>query len=73
MNAGIGSNRNIEGEIEADASIMQLDPPSIGSVVGVSGFLNPIECAKCALNDAIESGKMSRYQLFYNLYLMSSI
>lgn len=60
MNAGKGSNRNIEGIIEADASIMGLDPPCLGSVGGVSGFPNPIECALTVFEDALRSKKMSR-------------
>lgn len=65
LNAGIGSNRNIEGAIEADASIMQLDPPCIGSVGGIFGSsMNPIEYARCAFYDAMESGHMARYKFF---------
>ena len=65
LNAGIGSNRNIEGFIEADASIMQLDPPCLGSIGCASGFQNPIECAESVFYNAQETKKWSRYQLFF--------
>ena len=64
MNAGKGSNKNYAGEIESDASIMQLDPPCLGAAGCITGLQNPIDAAKIEFHKAFQSKRMSRYYLY---------
>ncbi|NSW89608.1 MAG: N(4)-(beta-N-acetylglucosaminyl)-L-asparaginase [Firmicutes bacterium] len=48
---GYGGIPNIEGEIELDAAIMDGEDLSIGAVMGVKGYKNPISIARKVLTD----------------------
>ncbi|KAF8306998.1 N-terminal nucleophile aminohydrolase [Clavulina sp. PMI_390] len=60
LNAGLGSNLTMQGQVECDASIMVGSDATFGSVAAVSGFRNPIRLAACILEH-------SRVQLPYSL------
>uniref|UniRef100_A0A8C6M0K2 Taspase, threonine aspartase, 1 n=1 Tax=Nothobranchius furzeri TaxID=105023 RepID=A0A8C6M0K2_NOTFU len=57
-NAGLGSNLNLSGEIECDASIMDGKSLHFGAVGSISGIKNPVLVANCLLNEA-QKGKLS--------------
>jgi len=49
---GYGGIPNIEGEVELDAAIMNGEDLSIGVVMGVKGYKNPISIARKVLTDS---------------------
>ncbi|XP_054655611.1 threonine aspartase 1 [Dunckerocampus dactyliophorus] len=57
-NAGLGSNLNLSGEIECDASIMDGKSLHYGAVGAISGIKNPIMVANRLLSEA-QKGKLS--------------
>ncbi|XP_055797058.1 threonine aspartase 1 isoform X2 [Salvelinus fontinalis] len=57
-NAGMGSNLNLSGEIECDASIMDGKSLHYGAVGAVSGINNPVLVANRLLSEA-QKGKLS--------------
>ncbi|XP_047208356.1 threonine aspartase 1 isoform X4 [Girardinichthys multiradiatus] len=57
-NAGMGSNLNLSGEIECDASIMDGKSLHFGAVGSISGIKNPVLVANCLLTEA-QKGKLS--------------
>uniref|UniRef100_A0A3B3ZEI3 Uncharacterized protein n=1 Tax=Periophthalmus magnuspinnatus TaxID=409849 RepID=A0A3B3ZEI3_9GOBI len=57
-NAGMGSNLNLSGEIECDASIMDGKSLHYGAVGAISGIKNPILVANRLLTEA-QKGKLS--------------
>uniref|UniRef100_A0A667YJ80 Taspase, threonine aspartase, 1 n=1 Tax=Myripristis murdjan TaxID=586833 RepID=A0A667YJ80_9TELE len=57
-NAGMGSNLNLSGEIECDASIMDGKSLHYGAVGAISGIKNPVLVANRLLNEA-QKGKLS--------------
>ncbi|KAF9199393.1 taspase, threonine aspartase, 1 [Haplosporangium sp. Z 27] len=57
-NAGIGSNLNLDGMVECDASIMNGTTLGFGSVGAVSDFRNPISVASKILQEA-DQGPLS--------------
>uniref|UniRef100_A0A665W3Q1 Taspase, threonine aspartase, 1 n=1 Tax=Echeneis naucrates TaxID=173247 RepID=A0A665W3Q1_ECHNA len=57
-NAGMGSNLNLLGEIECDASIMDGKSLHYGAVGAISGIKNPVLVAKRLLSEA-QKGKLS--------------
>lgn len=57
-NAGTGSNLNLSGEIECDASIMDGKSLHYGAVGAISGIKNPILVANRLLTEA-QKGKLS--------------
>ncbi|XP_029031224.1 threonine aspartase 1 isoform X2 [Betta splendens] len=57
-NAGLGSNLNLSGEIECDASIMDGKSLQFGAVGAISGIKNPVLVANCLLSEA-QKGKLS--------------
>uniref|UniRef100_A0A8K9X616 Threonine aspartase 1 n=1 Tax=Oncorhynchus mykiss TaxID=8022 RepID=A0A8K9X616_ONCMY len=57
-NAGMGSNLNLSGEIECDASIMDGKSLRYGAVGAVSGINNPVLVANRLLSEA-QKGKLS--------------
>ncbi|PCH43775.1 N-terminal nucleophile aminohydrolase [Wolfiporia cocos MD-104 SS10] len=50
LNAGYGSNLTLYGNVECDASVMDSDCESFGSVGAVSGLKNPIKAARLVLD-----------------------
>lgn len=48
---GYGGIPNIQGEVELDAAIMNGEDLSIGAVMGVKGYKNPISIARKVLTD----------------------
>lgn len=48
---GYGGIPNLEGEVELDAAIMNGEDLSIGAVMGVKGYKNPISIARKVLTD----------------------
>uniref|UniRef100_W5NGB4 Threonine aspartase 1 n=2 Tax=Lepisosteus oculatus TaxID=7918 RepID=W5NGB4_LEPOC len=57
-NAGMGSNLNLSGEIECDASIMDGKSLHFGAVGALSGIKNPVLVANRLLSEA-QKGKLS--------------
>ncbi|KAG0312626.1 hypothetical protein BGZ99_009361 [Dissophora globulifera] len=57
-NAGIGSNLNLDGRVECDASIMNGTTLGFGSVGALTDFKNPISVAAKILNEA-DQGPLS--------------
>ncbi|XP_056616596.1 threonine aspartase 1 [Triplophysa dalaica] len=57
-NAGTGSNLNLSGEIECDASIMDGKSLNYGAVGALSGIKNPVLVARRLLSEA-QKGKLS--------------
>uniref|UniRef100_A0A3P8R6Q2 Threonine aspartase 1 n=1 Tax=Astatotilapia calliptera TaxID=8154 RepID=A0A3P8R6Q2_ASTCA len=57
-NAGMGSNLNLSGEIECDASIMDGKSLHFGAVGALSGIRNPVMVANRLLSEA-QKGKLS--------------
>lgn len=57
-NAGMGSNLNLSGEIECDASIMDGKSLHFGAVGAISGIKNPVLVANCLLTEG-QKGKLS--------------
>ncbi|XP_053189338.1 threonine aspartase 1 isoform X3 [Scomber japonicus] len=57
-NAGMGSNLNLSGQIECDASIMDGKSLHYGAVGAISGIKNPVLVANRLLNEA-QKGKLS--------------
>ncbi|XP_057705107.1 threonine aspartase 1 isoform X3 [Corythoichthys intestinalis] len=57
-NAGMGSNLNLSGEIECDASIMEGKSLHYGAVGAISGIKNPVLVANRLLSEA-QKGKLS--------------
>ncbi|XP_046885047.1 threonine aspartase 1 isoform X3 [Hypomesus transpacificus] len=57
-NAGMGSNLNLKGEIECDASIMDGKSLHYGAVGAISGIKNPVLVANRLLSEA-QKGKLS--------------
>ncbi|CAL8257965.1 unnamed protein product [Lota lota] len=57
-NAGMGSNLNLSGEIECDASIMDGKSLHYGSVGAIRGIRNPVLVANRLLSEA-QKGKLS--------------
>uniref|UniRef100_A0A4W6C498 Threonine aspartase 1 n=1 Tax=Lates calcarifer TaxID=8187 RepID=A0A4W6C498_LATCA len=57
-NAGMGSNLNLSGEIECDASIMDGKSLHYGAVGSISGIKNPVLVANRLLSEA-QKGKLS--------------
>ncbi|CAL8300105.1 unnamed protein product [Merluccius merluccius] len=57
-NAGMGSNLNLSGEIECDASIMDGKSLHYGSVGAIRGIKNPVLVANRLLSEA-QKGKLS--------------
>uniref|UniRef100_A0AAQ5XPI8 Taspase, threonine aspartase, 1 n=1 Tax=Amphiprion ocellaris TaxID=80972 RepID=A0AAQ5XPI8_AMPOC len=57
-NAGMGSNLNLSGEIECDASIMDGKSLHFGAVGAISGIKNPVLVANRLLSEA-QKGKLS--------------
>ncbi|XP_061914467.1 threonine aspartase 1 [Entelurus aequoreus] len=57
-NAGMGSNLNLSGEIECDASVMDGKSLQYGAVGAISGIKNPIMVANRLLSEA-QKGKLS--------------
>ncbi|XP_053086817.1 threonine aspartase 1 isoform X4 [Pangasianodon hypophthalmus] len=57
-NAGTGSNLNLVGDIECDASIMEGKSLDYGAVGALSGIKNPVLVARTLLNEA-QKGKLS--------------
>ncbi|KAJ8250190.1 hypothetical protein COCON_G00221120 [Conger conger] len=57
-NAGMGSNLNLSGEIECDASIMDGKSLHFGAVGALSGIKNPVLVANRLLQEA-QKGKLS--------------
>ncbi|KAL2083297.1 hypothetical protein ACEWY4_021070 [Coilia grayii] len=57
-NAGMGSNLNLLGEIECDASIMDGKTLHYGAVGALSGIKNPVLVARRLLSEA-QKGKLS--------------
>ncbi|KAG9319621.1 hypothetical protein KVV02_003510 [Mortierella alpina] len=57
-NAGIGSNLNLDGRVECDASIMNGTTLGFGSVGAVSEFKNPISVAAKVLEES-DKGPLS--------------
>ncbi|XP_061646547.1 threonine aspartase 1 isoform X7 [Phyllopteryx taeniolatus] len=57
-NAGMGSNLNLSGEIECDASIMDGKSLHYGAVGAISGIKNPVLVAHRLLSEA-QKGKLS--------------
>uniref|UniRef100_A0AAY4E858 Threonine aspartase 1 n=1 Tax=Denticeps clupeoides TaxID=299321 RepID=A0AAY4E858_9TELE len=57
-NAGTGSNLNLSGEIECDASIMDGKSLHYGAVGALSGIKNPVLVARRLLSEA-QKGKLS--------------
>ncbi|XP_017316940.1 threonine aspartase 1 isoform X1 [Ictalurus punctatus] len=57
-NAGTGSNLNLAGDIECDASIMEGKSLDYGAVGALSGIKNPVLVARTLLNEA-QKGKLS--------------
>ncbi|KAM9727470.1 threonine aspartase 1 isoform 1-T3 [Menidia menidia] len=57
-NAGMGSNLNLSGEIECDASIMDGKSLHFGSVGALSGIKNPVLVANHLLSEG-QKGKLS--------------
>ncbi|XP_075875026.1 threonine aspartase 1 isoform X3 [Nelusetta ayraudi] len=57
-NAGLGSNLNLSGEIECDASIMDGKSLHYGAVGAISGIKNPVLVANRLLTEA-QRGKLS--------------
>lgn len=55
------------GELEFDASLMQLEPPCLGAVGCIYGLQNPIYAAKIEFERALQNKKMSRYS-YYLMY-----
>jgi len=49
---GYGGIPNLEGEVELDAAIMNGEDLSIGAVMGVKGYKNPISIARKVLTDS---------------------
>ncbi|XP_062616408.1 threonine aspartase 1-like [Saccostrea cucullata] len=49
-NAGAGSNLNIDGSVECDASIMEGKKLVFGAVGGISGVKNPVEVSATLVN-----------------------
>jgi len=50
FNAGVGSVRNSDGELQTDAAIMDGDTLEIGAVAAAKRLLNPIAAARSLLN-----------------------
>lgn len=57
-NAGFGSNLNIDGHVECDASIMDGDDLMFGSVGAIRSIKNPIEVAQLILENQRKSMPM---------------
>ncbi|KAF9412381.1 taspase, threonine aspartase, 1 [Podila epigama] len=57
-NAGFGSNLNLDGKVECDASIMNGTTLGFGSVGAVTDFKNPIQVAARVLQDS-DKGPLS--------------
>ncbi|XP_058881439.1 threonine aspartase 1 isoform X3 [Acipenser ruthenus] len=57
-NAGMGSNLNLSGEIECDASIMEGKSLHFGAVGALGGIKNPVLVANRLLSEA-QKGKLS--------------
>ena len=57
-NAGTGSNLNLSGEVECDASVMDGKSLRCGAVGSVSGIKNPVLVASHLLSEA-QKGKIS--------------
>ncbi|XP_034464052.1 threonine aspartase 1 [Hippoglossus hippoglossus] len=57
-NAGMGSNLNLSGEIECDASIMDGKSLHYGAVGAISGIKNPVLVANRLMTEA-QKGKLS--------------
>ncbi|XP_035029029.1 threonine aspartase 1 isoform X1 [Hippoglossus stenolepis] len=57
-NAGMGSNLNLSGEIECDASIMDGKSLHYGAVGAISGIKNPVLIANRLMTEA-QKGKLS--------------
>lgn len=51
FNAGRGSVRNREGDVEMDAAIMDGDTLDVGAIAALRGFANPIAVAHSLLRD----------------------
>ncbi|GJJ78188.1 taspase, threonine aspartase, 1 [Entomortierella parvispora] len=51
-NAGLGSNLNLDGQVQCDASIMNGSTLGFGSVGAVSDFRNPIQVASKVLQES---------------------
>ena len=49
---GYGGIPNIDGEVELDAAIMNGEDLSIGAVMGIKGYKNPISIARKVLTDS---------------------
>uniref|UniRef100_A0AAY5ELE1 Threonine aspartase 1 n=1 Tax=Electrophorus electricus TaxID=8005 RepID=A0AAY5ELE1_ELEEL len=60
-NAGTGSNLNLCGDIECDASIMDGKSLNYGAVGALTGIKNPILVARRLLNEA-QKGNLSAYR-----------
>uniref|UniRef100_A0AAY5EW84 Threonine aspartase 1 n=1 Tax=Electrophorus electricus TaxID=8005 RepID=A0AAY5EW84_ELEEL len=63
-NAGTGSNLNLCGDIECDASIMDGKSLNYGAVGALTGIKNPILVARRLLNEA-QKGKLSYIGSFF--------
>ncbi|XP_056327519.1 threonine aspartase 1 [Danio aesculapii] len=57
-NAGTGSNLNLSGEVECDASIMDGKSLNYGAVGALSGIKNPVLVARTLLSET-QKGKLS--------------
>ncbi len=56
---GYGAIPNVDGEIELDAAIMEGDTLSIGAVMCVKGYRNPVSIARRVLEDTPRPGGYS--------------